>query len=222
MSLAVGASAGYLYARKQLTDVYQILLEEEVARTQAFYRQKNQTGGFSSPLEAAAALIPEETLVTVEDFKVIARELGYAVPEEEEPEAEEQNIFSGGEEDPDEDRIAAEEASRSDAEPYIISVEEYMQSETGYRQFTLTYFEKDGTLVDEEEKPVDETTKYVGDGNLQRFGYRSKDRNVVYIRNEKAELEFEVIRSQRSYSEDVLGFVKPQHKIPKRMRRADA
>lgn len=219
VSLSVGAAGGYLFARKQLTDVYQLLLEEEVERTKAYYRQRNQNGGFETALDAAAALLIEEKEITAEDFAQIAKDLGY-VPDEN-LETEDHNIFDGGAEDMDDDAIAQEEALRSDEEPYIISVEEYMQSENGYRQFTLTYFEGDDTLVDEHEKPVDETAKYVGDNNLKRFGHRSRDRNVLYIRNEKAELEFEVIRSQRSYTEDVLGFVKPQSKIPQRMRGAD-
>lgn len=222
-SLTVGAVGGYFFAKKQLIDAYQSLLEEEIENTRAYYRQQSQTAGFETSFDAAKALLADETVVTVQDFQALARELGYAQIEDvEEAHKIVQNIFDAGEE-PDEDpeTIEREEAARSDAEPYIISVEEYMHSETGYRQFTLTYFEGDDTLVDEHEKPVDEVARYVGDGNLSRFGHRSKNRNEVYIRNDKAELEFEVIRSQRSFTGDVLGFTKPSKKAQPRMRSAD-
>ena len=218
VSLAVGAAGGYLYARKQLTDVYQIVLEEEIERTRAYYRQRNQTGGFETALDAAAALIPDESMVTVDDFRMLATELGYVKADEEESEdVEDHNIFDGTV-DPDEDIIAEEEAARSPDEPYVISVEEYMNGDSGCRQFTLTYFAGDDTLVDEHEKPILDTEEYIGSSVL-RFGYRSKDQNTVYIRNEAAELELEVIRSHRSYSEDVLGFVKKkaQPKMRKQM-----
>jgi hypothetical protein len=223
VSLAAGAVGGYFFAKYRLGEAYQIVLEEEVERTKAYWRQRSQTGGFDSPIDAARALLPEEKPMTVEEFAAIAKDLGY-VPGEENEAAQQllQNIFEGGEDELDDDAIAAEEAARTPDEPYIISVEEYMHNESGHRQFTLTYFEGDGTLVDEHEKPIDETEKYVGENNLTRFGHRSKDRNTLYIRNDKAEMEFEIVRSQRSYTEDVLGFVKKDKKPPQRMRRADA
>lgn len=217
VSLSAGAVGGYLYARKQLVRIYDEILEEEVARTRAYYRQRSMNGGFDTAIDAAAALIPAEEPLTSEMLKQIATEMGYTGLAQED--LEEHNIFDGTV-DLDEEEVAKEEASRSENEPYVISVEEYLQSETGYRQFTLTYFEGDDVLVDEHEKPIDEVEKYVGDANLKKFGHRSRDANVVYIRNDKADLEFEVIRSKRSYTEDVLHFVKPVQK-PARMRRAD-
>jgi hypothetical protein len=56
--------------------------------------------------------------------------------------------------------------------------------------------------------PIPDVNATVGDGNLDRFGHRSKDPRVVYIRNEKLGIEYEVCKSDGSYAEEVGGFIK--------------
>jgi hypothetical protein len=45
----------------------------------------------------------------------------------------------------------------------------------------------------------------VGDDNL-RFGYGSNDSNMVYVRNPRIEMDMEIVRSQGTYTKEVLGF----------------
>ena len=45
----------------------------------------------------------------------------------------------------------------------------------------------------------------VGEMNLHRFGHGSGDNNVVYIRNDRLENDFIVLRSQGEYAKEVLG-----------------
>jgi len=46
----------------------------------------------------------------------------------------------------------------------------------------------------------------VGERNLNLFGHGSNDASVVYVRNDKLELIFEVVRSPNSFAEEVHGF----------------
>ena len=87
--------------------------------------------------------------------------------------------------------------------PYIISNEMFEDSELQYNQNTLTYYQGDRVLVDEKDQPLP-IKSAIGDGNLQ-FGKASGDLNIVYIRNERLEVDFEVIQSLGTYTEEVLG-----------------
>jgi hypothetical protein len=91
-----------------------------------------------------------------------------------------------------------------------------MENEPDHIQHTLTYFEGDDVLTDEEDQPINETDDTVGNANLLKFGHGSKDNNIVYVRNEKLDLDFEITRSKGSYIKEVLGFI--QHDDRKRVR----
>jgi hypothetical protein len=92
--------------------------------------------------------------------------------------------------------------SRSSAEPYILHQEEFYADELDYTQTTLTYYAKDDIMADEDEKPVYNYKNVTGELN---FGHGSGDPNVVYIRNDKRRAEYEVIRLDALYSQEVLG-----------------
>jgi hypothetical protein len=59
-------------------------------------------------------------------------------------------------------------------------------------------------MVDGDDTPVPHADMVVGQGNL-RWGHGSEDENLVYIRNERLEMEIEITRVPRSYEEEVLG-----------------
>ena len=97
----------------------------------------------------------------------------------------------------------AELAKRSDDEPYIISVAEFLENETGFTQTALTFYTGDQMMVDEENKPVYNYRDVLGD-NL-RFGHGSNSDDIVYIRNVKRRGEFEVIEFEGHYAQEQLG-----------------
>jgi hypothetical protein len=97
---------------------------------------------------------------------------------------------------------AEEKKLRTKDRPYVITHDEYFGAEhEEYDTIQLTYFEKDGTLVDEHDKPIDDVDGTIGDESLARFGHGSKDNKIVYVRNEKLECEYEVVLSDQSYLE---------------------
>lgn len=89
--------------------------------------------------------------------------------------------------------------------PYIITHDEFYGAEKDYDTHTLTYYVLDDTLTDEHDKPLEQTDKLVGDDHLLRFGSGSKDRNIVFVRNDRLGIDYEIIRSKGSYLEEVLG-----------------
>lgn len=101
--------------------------------------------------------------------------------------------------------LEEERLARRNGVPYVITREEYDENEDQYEQVSLTYFGFDDVLVDEDEKSIDNIEEFVGKHNLQRFGHGSGDTKLVYIRNEQREMDYEVLRSDGSYAEEVLG-----------------
>lgn len=88
--------------------------------------------------------------------------------------------------------------------PHVISSEEFME-DSDHDSVTLTYYVGDDTLADEREEPIQDVDETVGEHNLGKFGERSGDPNVVYIRNDFKRLNIELIRSPGRYSKEVLG-----------------
>lgn len=111
------------------------------------------------------------------------------------------NIFPTN--DGDEWDYKTEIESRDKTRPYVIHIDEYVNDEMGWdNQSTLTWYEKDSILCDSRDRPIYNHTEVVGD---LRFGHGSNDANVVYIRNDTLQAEYEILRDEGSYEEIVLG-----------------
>jgi hypothetical protein len=161
-----------------------------------------------------------QVVTSSEGLSKVAEEISEEVPEHNNPnpgevavaETKVSNIFAEGVPLTDEDFDMEEERlARRNGVPYVVTREEYDANEDGYEQQALTYFAFDDVLVDEDEKSIDNIEEFVGKHNLQRFGHGSGDSKVVYVRNELKELDFEVLRSDGSYAEEVLGLTSDDH-----------
>jgi hypothetical protein len=202
VSATVGVFAGFLIAKKTLVEGYEEILQGEIREIKAFYNTLHKKEAFSTPQEAAAKLLPKPQAKVFEENPVWDAIQEY-VTEEDSAKTLLRNTFEV--QDPDLDEIMAEESARSEDTPYIISSEEFFGAENGYRQICFTYFEGDKILADEEEAAIEDFETYIGKENVLRFGHRSDDENVVYVRNEHLEVEFEITRSTGKYSEEVVG-----------------
>lgn len=100
----------------------------------------------------------------------------------------------------------AEEARRSPESPYVISHDEFMENSYEHEQNTITYYAGDQILADEREQMIEEVEATVGVQNLGLFGHGSRDTSVVYIRNERLEIDFAVALNQGTFAEEVMGF----------------
>jgi hypothetical protein len=95
---------------------------------------------------------------------------------------------------------------RSPDAPYVIHYDE--RHEMSYQDMTLTYWDKDDVLSNERDEVIDpdERSALIGEDTLNRFGHGSGDRDIVFARNDKMELIFEICRSPNSFAEEVHGF----------------
>lgn len=92
-----------------------------------------------------------------------------------------------------------------DGKPYVITINEFFEDEQEFEKITITYYEKDNTLVDEREQMIDDVERVIGLDSLNYFGWNSGSESVVHVRNPKHGADFEVLQDPQSYSETVLG-----------------
>lgn len=197
------------YYDDEPVDLNDETLEEENRRVQlaGIAIQENQVGFYSlEEREAMEDLAKQDALLTAGQAEANRILKAHGLSEDDSDDTPEEaveradileNIFSV-----DQDVIMAEiKASRSSDKPYVIGVDEYMLGKDGYTQTTYTYYEADNTLTDERESILPDFQEYVGAENLSLFGFESGDPNVVYVRNEKHLVDYEIVRMSGSYAE---------------------
>jgi hypothetical protein len=219
VGVVVGGLVVKKLVEKRLTAKYDQILEHELAVARSFW-QKNKP-----PIEEVAGVrlgnlevMPEGVNEVAEAVQVLEGYQGkipYDNPTEarrvilnpEPPEeVEVHNVFVEGQVmNPDDFDYDTELANRSEDAPYVISFEEFQQGEKDYQQITLNWYAGDDTLADSKDALPD-VDAIVGEENMVRFGHGSKDPNIVYIRNDAMENDFEVVYNKADYASAVLGF----------------
>lgn len=105
-----------------------------------------------------------------------------------------------GEQAPEIERVAALAAERNETQPFVISRESFAYDEDydNYDKITLTYYSRDRVLLDSEEDVIttDDVARMVGWRNLSQFGGESGDPDVVFVRNHRLRVDFEVVREE--------------------------
>lgn len=81
--------------------------------------------------------------------------------------------------------------------PYVISPKEFGEMD-GYTQISLTYFEDDDILSDENGVIIDDPEEIVGDA-LNHFGEYEED--SVFVRSDPKRCDYEILKDLRSYAE---------------------
>lgn len=129
-----------------------------------------------------------EALLDEEDHEIAERKLREA------------NVFDNGMPEWD---YASELNRRMDQTIYTITHDEFFGNERTWKQDQLTYYQGDDMLCDQLNVPIYNYRKLVGEE--LKFGHGSKDPNIVFIRNELEEIEFEICLDEGSYEAEILG-----------------
>lgn len=101
----------------------------------------------------------------------------------------------------------------------VISHNEWTD-QTNPDQYQIMFYEGDNTYTMEEEI-VASPSDLIGPREGLRFGELSEDPDVVYIRNNDVEADYEVIRVHGKYSTLVLGMSEEETEKPKRKRKTN-
>lgn len=237
---AIGAGAAYLLLRKRLETKYDKYAEAEINEMREHFQARliarekkpdlaveaqkvekiSEDEGYSSPntpkptdkpsLEQIAAVH-----ATNEELNAMTEENaeGFDSPEHLE------RVFDTVKEADEGWDQEHEENMRTPTKPYIIHYDE--QGQKNYTEATFVYYAGDDVLSDARDNVVDPDKRddIVGEDNLSKFGHGSKDKNVVYIRNDAMAADFEIVKNDGDYAEIVHGFVKHEDYEPTQKRR---
>ena len=226
VSLAAGTALGLIVGTRRAEKKYAELAKREIAEAKHHYDVLHKVNQYATPEQAAAALIVEKIDTTIAKVElppdVAAAIRDYSGGHDPRPSLEEQNIFSAPKPDP---ATLLETSGKFITPtpikpgPFVITSEEFNDSEVGFNQVSLTYFAGDEILADEDDSPILEVEETVGDA-LEHF---DENENVVFVRNTRIDLDFEITRSFGKYGEEVAGLgEEPKHsdsRYPARKRR---
>lgn len=212
--------------------------QEENARRKAVieqtqdYSQVVETEGYSAEAEETDAEIFQRTYGrTPSDAELTLMGRGFSptdavrdANDDADSHIPEGNIFDQVFVDPEDEGELAEQPISLDG-PYVISAADWYLNETDYDQVTLTYWADDAVLVDDDHRIIPDIDRVVGDTNIRnRFGFKSEDPDVVYVRNDKLKVDYEVTKDERSWAEvnhKVKGGEDNETGTPRRMRGDD-
>ena len=211
---AAGIGVGYLVARNQLEKKYGRLLDEEIRRTKEFFgaNYDGDKEALDDPEFMEAAIDAADAMTQYSQGaanivpSVLAQDLEKAVKRYDKPDS----IVE--EEVADIEQNAAASPLDPDARaPYLITFAEFDANETGAEQITVSFFAGDGIVIDEEENVIspDRVEQIIGTDNLNKFGTNKDDPdmepNTIWVRCERFNMDFEVLRSPGKHSVEVLG-----------------
>jgi len=211
VAFGTGIGIGYLIGRGKRFEVYEVSeaspqLElnfdaTDLAELKEEHEVKNKPiileGGLKDPV--LDQLAHPETVSAGEEF--IAKKLTETEEEPEEPQVEvvSKNVFAQTDDDWN---LRKEVASRVNKNIYILHRDEFYEDEMSFTQVTLTYYEGDNIVCDEDDTPIYNYQAVIGEMN---FGHGSGDPNVFYVRNLKLKAEYEIVKDEGHYSVEVLG-----------------
>lgn len=223
MGLLAGAAVSHFITKRREQAKADAYIDDQVQEMDRHYRARAATEGkpdldtiaarYESPETAPT---PEQVAEAVLEHPEVQAGLGVNGADPTKKDVEYHNVF----EHPNRETFveeakaseqwdyATEVKLRTPEHPYIIHKDEVgeMVTEKDYADVTFTFFEGDGILMGERDEVIDNQEDLVGLENLDRFGHGSGDPDVVYIRNDKFQMEIRVQRSGGSYSEEVHGF----------------
>lgn len=222
----IGGGVGFYILRNRLEKKYEAIAQEEIATYREHYEAKIVAAepkpdpadiiaenGYSTPktsVSAPLAITPPDAVV---DAAAEARE-AEGEPDEVTPvtigptpqqdQEVRDSIRRNMHDDPFKWNWATERQQRSPKRPYVIHYDE-RTDEDAFPEVTWTYYAADDVLCNEKDEVIDRRDEKIGEDNLDRFGHGSHDDNIVYIRNQSLHMDIEVIKSENSYVEEVIG-----------------
>jgi hypothetical protein len=220
LGLLAGAFAGYFVAMKRLEDKYAAVAEDEIDSMREHFRKQliardekpnlgdlgkkiEELSGMRSTRRSSRRSLPVRASRILRMFLRQSRTSSRTTPQSSRTPVGLGLLRR---------RLVAEKHA------YVIHLDERGQ-EDAYDEITLTYYQGDDVLCDAEDKVIDDQERVVGVENLDKFGHGSNDVNVVYVRNDAMQLDIEIVKSDKTYAEEVHGLAHADN--PPRRRRTE-
>ena len=187
LCFVTGATIGSVVTWKLIEKKYKDLADEEIESVIETFKNRKPRITKENVKETVEKVINKckESKETVED---IVTSEGYSIENEEEIDEDDESNYTV-DVDPGVEVIV----------PYVITPEQFGEySEYGTK--TLTYY-ADNVLTDEIDNPIssEEMETMIGPDALDHFG--EYEDNSVYIRDEMNEMDYEILKSEKTFSE---------------------
>lgn len=183
VGVCIGAFSTHYYLKKQVEN----MIQEEIESIREYQKKRKEKGRWKNTGEVDEIPLttePEREKVLVHFPSNIQKVVKHY----------------GGSNNPDLEELSAKANEPNKKEPYCISVEQYSDEMDHFDKLTIYFYQKDNTLIDENEEIIVDVESVIGE-TLKDFGNLSDDPDVVYVRNEKIAIDYEVIRLYKSYAE---------------------
>lgn len=214
--LAAGAVAGAKLVHDKLAAEFEERLERETAQMRVFYTKVSKDK-YPTPADAVADLIPEPVTEVLEEYqgkpkqndavaynKIKTSNLPKSEAVEEPETLVNKNVF----EKDDEEEIVFES----------ITQEEFDSNESNYIQSILTWYAGDNILVDVRDDRIDDPKSVIGEATPSGFGENPDEPNLMHVRNNTLQIDFEIQKSNGYYAVEVLGEEPPLERPSQRIR----
>ena len=187
LCFVTGAAIGSIVTWKLIEKKYKDLADEEIESVIETFKNRKPRITKDNVKETVEKVINKykEPKETVED--IVTAE-GYSIEDEEETDEDDDSNYTV-DVDPGVEVIV----------PYVITPEQFGEYNE-YGTKTLTYY-SDNVLTDEVDNPItsDEMVTMIGPDALDHFGEYEDD--SVYIRDEMNEMDYEILKSEKTFSE---------------------
>jgi hypothetical protein len=207
--LLAGGVAGYLLCRHRLSREFEERLSEEIAAIKRHYRPgacQHETG---APYIGPADVHSDDQGSDLESEDDPEYDGESAVDDDDESATSDEDWGVGAE---SESQPEVSDGIRGDtSKPYDITLEQFTDPpDLGWQQITIKYYAGDKILVDEQDKPIPDIKRTVGNVREDTFGDKDSDQpGIKYVRNHKLQVDFEIIRDERAYIDAVLSYGLP-------------
>lgn len=102
------------------------------------------------------------------------------------------------------EEMSKQTADEINKSPYIITYDEFNNECEHYDKLSIYFYARDKILADEDDTQIDDPELIVGELALSSFG-KEEDPDIVHVRNEKLQIDYEIIKLDKDYSQTVLG-----------------
>ncbi len=183
LGFAVGAAAGSIATWRFLKTKYEQLAREEIEEVREYYANKSEK---KDEEETNTDDSEEDSTEEKEDSKAVYTEYSKLA-----------SLYSGDATEKTKDEGGEQPMSRQ--EPYVISPAEFGEIES-YETETLIYY-NDGVLADSDNNRIDDIESCIGYESLNHFGEYVEGDDSVYVRNDEAMTDYEVLLDESNYAD---------------------
>lgn len=177
---ALGAAIGVAATREYFKKKYEAISQEEIYAVREFYNKKRNEEQANKEDEEDKVYGDENSKVELVDMDSLKGDVDDYVETIEKL------------------RYTNEESKKVGPKPYVISPDEFGNSEDDYTCISLSYYE-DQVLADDADHIVEDIENVVGIESLTHFGEYEED--CVYVRNDRRKCDYEILLRQEKYSD---------------------